>query len=235
MDIINDSYESEENLDINLNKELDESNVNEVDLEKDYLDQIELEGEGELCNEVEELPKKKRSVFGRITDVFLVLLTLTLVGLIVANLFFFQGYSVVGVSMKNTYQDGDKITVCKWKKPDRGDVVVIDRGNKSVIKRVIAFGGEKVTIDVKGKVYINDKPLDEPYLDSEFIRATISEFVCYVPQGHIFYLGDNRKESEDSRTVGTVEESTVKGVVSEYFTKIKDKPIYTKFLYYVFS
>jgi hypothetical protein len=47
-------------------------------------------------------------------------------------------------------------------------------------------------------------------------------------------MGDNRLESEDCRRYGPIKEERVLGVVSEYFLKIKDKPIYKNFLYYIF-
>lgn len=235
MSDMNDSFE---NTTENVVSDTQTSEVREFEEQSSevFEEQENLQCSEEITERLE--PKKKRKTpFAIITDCFLVLLTLTLIALIVANLFFFQGYSVVGVSMKNTYQSGDKITVCKWKDAERGDVVVIDRGEKFVIKRVIAFGGETVKIDTKGQVYINGEPLDEPYLDPNLIPKTMNDYECYVPEGMIFYLGDNRKESEDSRNdkIGPVEEETIIGVVSEFFTKIKDKPIYKNFLYYVFS
>ncbi len=226
MSDMNDSYE-------NTTEELD-TETSEIDNIEKVEDDLQKSAD---FTEVAEPKKTKRKLISKITDAILVFLTLSLIALIVANLFFFQGYSVVGVSMKNTYQSGDKITVCKWKDAERGDVVVIDRGSKYVIKRVIAFGGETVKIDTNGRVYIDGELLEEPYLDLDLIPKTMNDYEWEIPEGMIFYLGDNRKESEDSRNdkVGPVSEDTIIGVVSEFFTKIKDKPIYKNFLYYVFS
>jgi signal peptidase I len=71
-------------------------------------------------------------------------------------------------------------------------------GWKDYIKRVVAVEGETVKI-TDGKVYINGKPLKEPYIREE----PFYEFgPVKVPKGHIFVLGDNRNNSEDGHIWG---------------------------------
>lgn len=81
-------------------------------------------------------------------------------------------------------------------------------GEQDFIKRVIAVGGD--TIEGRnGIVYLNGEPLDEPYLPegthtSDFGPTT-------VPEGMIFVMGDNRGNSDDSRSFGPVPVDTVVG------------------------
>jgi signal peptidase I len=117
---------------------------------------------------------------------------------------------------------GDRVLVNKlsYKLHDvhRGDVVVFERPPgastgeddeiKDLIKRVVAVEGD--TIEAKqGVVYVNDERLDEDYLEpgtptEELPRETI-------PAGHVFVMGDNRTNSEDSRVFGPIDEDDIVG------------------------
>lgn len=82
---------------------------------------------------------------------------------------------------------------------------VLEVGKKSYIKRVIALPGEHVKIQ-DGKVYINDEELVEDYLQpnvtTEPSNVLLEDFV--VPEGYIFAMGDNRKDSFDCRAFGCI-------------------------------
>jgi len=81
--------------------------------------------------------------------------------------------------------------------PQRGDVVVFQapgQTDKDFIKRVIGLPGETVRI-VDGTVFINGRPLDEPYLTH---HATYDFEQKVIPPGNYFVLGDNRPNSSDS-------------------------------------
>lgn len=134
---------------------------------------------------------------------------------------------VFGPSMENTLQTGDVLIVNRYKKVERGDIVVISGAKEGsddwLIKRVIAIEGE--TVEIKdGYVFINDRILySEPYVKE--MKVT------FVPEGQpskievgeseIFYLGDNRLNSSDSRNYGTCKESQIVGVVEDWSIKIK--------------
>ncbi len=99
----------------------------------------------------------------------------------------------------------------------RGDVIVFkspEENNRLVIKRVIALSEEHVMIK-DGKVYVNDKPLDEPYLPSNTVTKGTEKFRdsidFTVPYQHYFMLGDNREKSIDSRYWGTVKKDLIVG------------------------
>lgn len=91
--------------------------------------------------------------------------------------------------------------------PERGDIVVFNPPNGSTepyIKRILAVEGETVEIR-EGGVYIDGTRVVEPYID-EGITECI-KFGCdplLVPEGDVFVLGDNRRNSSDGRSFGTV-------------------------------
>ena len=63
------------------------------------------------------------------------------------------------------------------------------------IKRVVAVAGDRVQIR-NGILHLNGKPVDEPYVN-EMVWSDYGPLT--VPQGHVFVLGDNRNNSDDSR------------------------------------
>ena len=142
--------------------------------------------------------------------------------------FIVQAFKIPSSSMETTLLVGDHILVNKfiygirvpytnikffqYKKPRRGDIIVFifpkDR-SKDFIKRVIGTEGDKVDI-VGQKIYINDKVIDDPwgnYCDGirGFSANGRFEHVDRVPDGHLFVMGDNRDNSQDSRFWGFVD------------------------------
>jgi len=117
-------------------------------------------------------------------------------------IFIAQSFLVKGTSMEPTLHDGERLIVNKFiyrfRPPRTGDIIVFKYPgdpSKKFIKRVIGEPGDSVWIE-NATVYVNNRPLDEPYIleemDSDFERVT-------VPQDTIFVLGDNRNGSRDSR------------------------------------
>ena len=130
----------------------------------------------------------------------------------------FQIASVCGSSMYPTLLDGDVVILQRiFYEPAHGDIVVIRNASPNgdhIVTRVIATGGDTVNIDFSlGVVYVNDCPLDEPYVAC---ATTVSEgmnFPLTVPDGDIFVLGDNRSVSLDSRSplLGCVDKRRILG------------------------
>ena len=88
------------------------------------------------------------------------------------------------------------------------------------VKRVIAVGGDTVDIR-KGKLYVNDEEMDEPYVNGETERKVGGvEFPYTVEDGKVFVMGDNREESMDSRDFGAVIRKQIKGKVWLYIGRI---------------
>ncbi len=82
--------------------------------------------------------------------------------------------------------------------------------NEDLIKRVIGLPGDTVQIR-DHTVFVNDKPLSEPYL-TPAAKASMSPYgPVTVPTGELFVLGDNRGDSADSRIIGFIPEKNVVG------------------------
>ena len=82
---------------------------------------------------------------------------------------------------------------------------VLEINKKSYIKRVIGLPGDHVQI-IDGKVYINEKELDESaYLDKSVETSIFGPFYdVTVPENSVFVMGDHRSVSADSRAFGCV-------------------------------
>jgi signal peptidase I len=75
------------------------------------------------------------------------------------------------------------------------------------VKRVVGLPGEKLAIS-RGRVWINDQPLDEPYIDE---RPRYFWGPATVPADTLFVLGDNRNSSSDSHLWGPLPINLVVG------------------------
>ncbi|PPA72377.1 signal peptidase I [Jeotgalibacillus proteolyticus] len=156
-------------------------------------------------------------------------LAVGIVIVLVVRIFLFSNYVVEGVSMQPTLEDGNKLVVNKIGyqigELERFDVIVFHASEtEDYVKRVIGLPGDEVEY-VDDQLYINGEYYEEPYL-SEFRENETGERLTgdftleditgenEVPEGMIFVLGDNRKESLDSRIFGFVEQDSVVGKVN---------------------
>jgi signal peptidase I len=124
-----------------------------------------------------------------------------------------QGFAVSGSCMEPNLWTGERILGNKLtylvEPPMRGDVVVfrypVDP-RKTYIKRVIGLPGE--TIDIRsGRVYINSKLLNEPYV----INTAHGDYGPEtIKPGKLFVMGDYRDESNDSRIWGELPIANIK-------------------------
>ncbi len=174
-----------------------------------------------------------------------------IIGTIILNSFVFRSYNVIGASMENTLHERDRVIVNrlavslahlqgKEYVPKRGDIIVFANGpangkltcnidttikDQYIIKRVIAFPNERVTVkDGQLKVYNTEHPNgyspddDTRKSDIDGPKKNVSGDVdMIVPEGEIFVAGDNREgtHSYDSRYgLGTVPYCRIIGPVS---------------------
>jgi signal peptidase I len=145
---------------------------------------------------------------------------------IIIKKFLIEQYVVYGESMMPTIQNGNRLIVNKIvydiEQPERFDLIVFKANPKEdYIKRVIGLPGDHIAYK-DDKLYINNKPVEEPYL-KEYKRYAgtqtltgnfnLEEITGYdtVPKGKVFVLGDNRLHSIDSRHIGFVEMKDIIG------------------------
>lgn len=137
---------------------------------------------------------------------------------------FFQPYEVDGASMSPTIANGNRLFVNRsayahvdlpalgdiypFGDPRRGDIIVLesDRTSRSApyIKRIIGLPGETITY-TEGIVIVDGEPLVEDYINGAVTGCYVPTHCSItIPQGHVYVLGDNRRDSEDSRFFGPV-------------------------------
>lgn len=86
-------------------------------------------------------------------------------------------------------------------------------GKVSYIKRIIGLPNDHIIIAENGEVLRNGEVLDEPYLNGNKTNQNGKFINVIVPEGHIYVMGDNRKESSDSRFFGCVPIEKIDGYV----------------------
>ena len=97
------------------------------------------------------------------------------------------------ISWQLPYVMGDPV-------PERGNIVTFwsDELDKLLVKRVIGLPGDTVSFS-GGYVYINGQRLEEEYLDQQGGTISPNQTSFTVPEGCLFFLGDNRSGSNDAR------------------------------------
>jgi signal peptidase I len=155
--------------------------------------------------------------------------------------FVVEAFWIPSASMVPTLQYGDRVLVNKFiyrfTEPERGDVVVfksveggrlppeknlIERiiglfqndapaqpARQDLIKRVVGLPGDEISVR-KGRLLVNGEPQREPFVnrklpDRSFYAPTT------VPKDHVFVMGDNRANSQDSRVFGPVPKENIEG------------------------
>ncbi|WP_407271657.1 signal peptidase I [Radiobacillus sp. PE A8.2] len=141
--------------------------------------------------------------------------------------YLFASYVVDGKSMEPTLHDGDLLMVNKvvydWHDINRFDVIVFHANDEEdYVKRVIGLPGDHIEFK-DDSLYVNAIKINETYLEP--LKATARNQITedfsleektgttIVPEGKLFVMGDNRKDSYDSRYFGFIETDTVVGKV----------------------
>lgn len=169
--------------------------------------------QGVRAERIQKNKERRRSVRNFILDIIIT------VAVVFALISVIRPVIVSGESMEPNFMDRDYVFMNKlaYKNhdPERGDVIVfkVNEGTEDeelYIKRVIGIAGDTVSVK-DGQVYLNGKPEDESYTKDKETYGYFPEVT--VPEGHIFAMGDNRNNSNDSRVIGTVDISRIEGKV----------------------
>ncbi|MBR5559794.1 MAG: signal peptidase I [Clostridia bacterium] len=123
---------------------------------------------------------------------------------------------ISGESMADTLKDGDIVVAWRFAEIEKGDMIVFNGENrKTLIKRVIAQGGDVVDIQEDGAITVNGDPLHEDYVIQPGRGECDIQFPYTVPHSRLFVLGDNRAVSVDSRhaVIGCVAQEQIVGEV----------------------
>ncbi|QQK75592.1 signal peptidase I [Salicibibacter cibarius] len=143
----------------------------------------------------------------------------------IVRTFLFANYMVHGESMMPTIESGERLIINKigyeFSEPDRNDLIVFNATEESdYIKRVIGIPGDDIRYE-DDTLYINDEAVEEPFLDDAYNGEITEDFTLeevtsesIVPDDHLFVLGDNRNNSQDSRSIGFVPYEDVVGEAS---------------------
>nr|WP_147058365.1 signal peptidase I [Sporosarcina luteola] len=137
--------------------------------------------------------------------------------------FLFSPVIVSGQSMEPTFESENRVVISKIHKLDHFDLIVFHApGSKEdYIKRVIGLPGDTVVMK-DDKLFINGKEYKEEYLEANKDQIFKDEkltqdFEVTVPEGQLFVLGDNRRNSTDSRIIGCIDQESVVGKVGFRF------------------
>lgn len=135
----------------------------------------------------------------------------TVVIIIIASLF--KVLQASGSSMEPNLKNGDLLITSKLFGYKKGDMIAFYYDDRVLIRRAIATEGDIVYMEDDGSVYINNKKLEESYVEQLDYGECNIKFPYIVPNGSIFILGDNRKSSIDSRSIGCISKDNIIGKI----------------------
>ena len=198
-------------------------------------------------NQLENFGFKEKKILDFGTKVFIIfavvvfslyLLTINMISFVIVD----------GSSMENTFFDGDIVVENTFLSPKRGDVVIIkttkqdyfsgEEVSQLIIKRIIAVEGDELYF-YNGKVWLKESGQTEfKALQEEYTKSPASTFypdvanensyhqseIIKIEKGCYYFLGDNRKNSHDSRSndYGCCKASDITGVVTNFAINNKE-------------
>jgi signal peptidase I len=163
-------------------------------------------------------------------------LVIALVVVFIVRTFLVTPIMVKGSSMNTTLQDRERMIVSKLGDTERFDIVVFHANEEQdYIKRVIGLPGDKIEYK-NDTLYVNGKAYEEPYLNEqkEYVQGELTRPFTLedtavgqstVPEGHLFVMGDNRRDSKDSRHIGAIPMEEIVGTTNVVFYPLKDMRI----------
>jgi signal peptidase I len=130
--------------------------------------------------------------------------------------FVVEAFWIPSASMVPTLKYGDRVLVNKFiyrfTEPQRGDIIVfksVEGDGQDLIKRVVGVPGDEIAVR-RGKLFVNGEPQKEPYVNKKYPDRSFYAPTT-VPKDHVFAMGDNRANSQDSRIFGPVPEKNIEG------------------------
>jgi signal peptidase I len=182
--------------------------------------------------------EQKPSIIGFIEVLFLALLIAFLL-----RTFVVQAYKLPSSSMEDSLLSGDYVLVnrlhYRYNEPKQGEIIVFKyplNPSKDMVKRVVALEGQ--TIEIRNKiVYVDGKMVPDPDMAKHSDPRILPEDYsardnfgpAQVPAGHLFVLGDNRDNSQDSRKWGFLDRSFIKGKALVIYWSWTEDPHAPKF------
>ncbi|GGH81242.1 signal peptidase I [Pullulanibacillus pueri] len=161
---------------------------------------------------------------------------------VVVKNFIFANYLVKGESMNPTLHNGNRLIVNKvnydFSMPKHGEIIIFHAtSTKDYVKRVIGLPGDTIVYQ-NDQLYRNGKKVDEPYLD-KYKKKLSNGQLDYdfsleeltgkqrVPKGKLWVMGDNRRNSSDSREFGFIDIDQVVGKVSLRYYPFSEVNVYS--------
>jgi len=142
---------------------------------------------------------------------------LLLAVVILLNLFthVFQVVRYNGEGMDPSLKGGQILVLRKTKEVSAGDIIAFYYNNQILVRRAVCLGGDQVSVEKDGQVYVNGAALEESYLTQPSIGQCNLTFPYHVPAGHVFVMGDNRAIAMDSRLaeIGPVPTDRIIGTI----------------------
>jgi signal peptidase I len=122
---------------------------------------------------------------------------------------------IEGVAMSPRVSDGDlSLFFRNVDGLENGDVVLINKDDKSYISRIVAVENDIITLDDEYHLYINGQKLsDTPAYDLERGDEIKISYPQRLPKGKYFVVNDNLESNGDSRFFGTIEKTNIYGKV----------------------
>lgn len=186
--------------------------------------------------EDDEAPQPPKEGWKSVLSTILIILAAPAIAFLL-TVFVFRSYEVDGDSMETTLQHQDRLIVVKTGKtwanitaqvyvPKRGEIIVFQQGGaaeqgfdepRQLIKRVIGLPGERVVVK-NGSITVFSQERPEGFDPDEAgdygdnVAPTTPQTVdITVPAGEVFVAGDNRTNSQDSRSFGTIHSRDIMG------------------------
>ena len=161
-------------------------------------------------------PRSARKKGGGVVEYLVILLVSFALVFGFVRPFVMEAFWIPSGSMIPTLQINDRVLVNKFiyrfTEPERGDIVVfesVESSDEDLIKRVVGLPGDEIAVR-GGKLFVNGEPQKESYTNKKLPDMT-SFAQTTVPEGHVFVMGDNRGNSQDSRVFGPLPQENIEG------------------------